>query len=67
MAGTRAGGLKCAQINLAKNPNHYRDIALKAQESWAKNGKKPRGFSCDKERARLAGAKGGKTSSRKKV
>lgn len=45
MAGTKAGGLKAAQTNKEKyGSEFYANIALKAQESWEKNGRKPRGF-----------------------
>lgn len=67
MAGTVEGGKKAAAKNKANNPNFYRDIALKAQESWARNGRKPRGFAADPDLARRAGAVGGRISKRRKV
>lgn len=39
MAGNRAGGLKAKQKNLAKNPNHYRDIGKKGGQAQV-----PKGF-----------------------
>ena len=66
MAGTKAGGLKAAKKNLAKDPDFYRKIALKAQKAWEENGRKPRGFAANPELARIAGAKGGKISRRTK-
>ena len=65
MGGTVAGGKLAAKKNLANNPNFYREIALKAQESWDRNGRKPRGFAANRELARTAGAKGGSISRRK--
>lgn len=41
--------------------------ALKAQESWVKNGKKPRGFAHENVDAHIEGAKGGRASRRGKV
>ncbi|QOH56217.1 con-10 family general stress protein [Rhodococcus rhodochrous] len=58
------GGLKAAAVNKAKDPDFYRKIALKAQESWRNNGRAPRGFAADPELARIAGAKGGRKSRR---
>lgn len=37
-----------------------RKNAVKSQESWAKNGRKPRGFAYDRKLASEAGAKGGR-------
>lgn len=62
MPGTRAGGLKAAAKNKAKDPDFYKKIALKTQASWERNGRKPRGFSANPDLARIAGAKGGKIS-----
>ena len=62
MAGTKAGGLKAAQKNLAKDPNFYAKIG-------AKGGKKtgPKGFALNRELARTAGKKGGSISRRGRV
>lgn len=49
----------------AKDPDFYRKIALKAQESWRSNGRAPRGFAAmDPEELRAASAKGGRISKR---
>lgn len=58
MSGNRAGGLAAAAKNKARDPQHYAKIALLAQKSWAKNGRKPRGFSLYPELA----VEGGKRS-----
>lgn len=45
MAGNAIGGAKAAKTNKEKYGNDfYQKIALKAQESWKNNGRKPRGF-----------------------
>lgn len=59
--------MKAAAINKQNDPDFYRKIALKAQESWKKNGRKPRGFAEDPERASWAGRKGGYISRRGKA
>ena len=61
MAGTKAGGLKAAKKNLARDPNFYAKIGRKG----GKNGKTG-GFAANPALARIAGAKGGKISRRKK-
>ena len=43
-----------------------RQNAIKSQKSWEANGKKPRGFSYDREKASAAGHKGGTISRRSK-
>ena len=58
MAGTKAGGLKAAQKNLARDPNFYAKIGRKG----GKNG----GFAANPALARIAGAKGGRISRRTK-
>lgn len=56
MAATRKGGLKAVLTNKDKyGPDHYRNIAKLAHQSWVRNGRKPRGFSLDHERASRAG------------
>ena len=64
MAGTKAGGLKAAQTNKQQfGDDFYRRIGSKG----GKNGKGPDykgGFSADRERAKIAGAKGGSISRR---
>jgi general stress protein YciG len=57
MAGTKAGGLKAAAKNLAKDPNFYAKIGAKG----GKNGRTG-GFAANPELARIAGAKGGRIS-----
>ena len=61
MAGTKLGGKKAAEKNLANDPNFYRRIG-------AIGGKKGTtgGFFANRELARTAGAKGGKISRRTK-
>jgi hypothetical protein len=61
MAGTLAGGKKAAQKNLAKNPNFYRDIGRKGGANGHTGG-----FAANPELARIAGAKGGRISRRRK-
>ena len=61
MAGTKAGGLKAAQKNLAKDPNFYAKIGAKG----GKNGHTG-GFAANPDLARIAGAKGGRISRRGK-
>lgn len=59
MAGTKEGGKKAAQKNLANDPEFYKKIG-------AKGGKLGRtgGFHANRELARIAGAKGGRISRR---
>lgn len=61
MAGTREGGLKAAQKNLAQDPNFYAKIG-KIGGSRSTTG----GFAANQELARIAGAKGGRKSRRGK-
>ena len=61
MAGTKAGGIKAAQKNLANDPNFYRRIG----RIGGRNGHTG-GFAANPELARIAGAKGGKISRRTK-
>ena len=62
MSGTKAGGMKAREKNLAKNPNFYK-------ENGRLGGLKSRGggFAANPELARIAGAKGGRISRRKPV
>ena len=62
MAGTKAGGQKAAQKNLERDPNFYAKIGSKG----GKNGHTG-GFAANPELARIAGAKGGRISRRKKI
>jgi hypothetical protein len=67
IAGTYEGGKAAARTNKRKyGDDYYRKIALKAQEAWDENGRKPRGFAANKELARIAGAAGGRISRRSK-
>jgi general stress protein YciG len=59
MAGTKAGGLKVKQKMLAENPNYYKSIG----KIGGQNGHTG-GFYGNSERARIAGAKGGRISRR---
>lgn len=62
MAGTKEGGRKAAMKNLAKDPNFYAKIGARG----GKNGRTG-GFAANPELARIAGAKGGRISRRKKT
>lgn len=62
VAGTKAGGLKAAAKNKAKDPNFYAKIGAKG----GRNGKTG-GFAANPELARIAGAKGGRISRRRKT
>jgi len=55
MAGTKAGGIKAAKANKAKDPDFYKKIG-------SMGGKKGHtgGFYANRELARSAGSKGGK-------
>ena len=61
MAGTKAGGLKAAQKNLAKDPNFYAKIGRKGGQAGHTGG-----FAANPELARIAGAMGGRISRRTK-
>lgn len=63
MAGTKAGGQKAAQTN--KN-RHGADFYARIGEKGGRNGHTG-GFAANRELARLAGAKGGRISRRRKV
>jgi general stress protein YciG len=73
MAGTKAGGLKAAAKNLAKNPNFYAEIGAKGGANGTTGGfaaymectcRRIRG---SHHKAQCAGAKGGAISRRKKA
>lgn len=60
MAGTKAGGKKCAATNKAKyGDNWYAEIGRKGGQA-----KIPKGFALNHQLARQAGRKGGLTSSK---
>ena len=62
MAGTIEGGKKAAAKNLQRDPNFYAKIGSKG----GKNGNTG-GFAANPELARIAGAKGGRISRRRKT
>lgn len=64
MAGTTQGGKAAAQTNKERyGKDFYAKIGAKSNESWEKNGRKPRGFSAmTPERRRELGKKGGSIS-----
>lgn len=62
MAGTKLGGQKAAAKNLLKDPFFYAKIGAKG----GRNGNTG-GFAANPELARIAGAKGGRISRRKKA
>jgi hypothetical protein len=62
MAGTKIGGLKAAAKNLEKNPNFYREIGMIGGRLGHTGG-----FAGNPELARIAGAKGGAISRRRRV
>lgn len=66
MAGNRIGGLKAAAKNLEKNPNFYREIGRRGgSASFATHGTY-KGFAANPALAKIAGAKGGRVSRRRK-
>ncbi len=62
MAGTVTGGKKAAAKNLAKDPNFYAKIGKKGGQRGHTGG-----FAANPELARVAGAKGGRISRRRKT
>lgn len=62
MAGTKAGGKLAAKKNLARDPLFYAKIGAKG----GRNGHTG-GFAANPELARVAGAKGGRISRRRKA
>lgn len=67
MAGTKEGGLKtAATIKERYGDDHYKRIGSMGQAGWARNGRKPRGFSVmTPEQRQEAGRKGGTISKRR--
>lgn len=64
MAGTKAGGIKAAKTNKKLHGiNFYKEIGAKGGSACVET----KGFGADRERARLAGRKGGKISKRGKA
>lgn len=64
MAGNKIGGAKSRDKNLAKDPDFYKKIGHKG---GSKKTDKLKGFAADHERARIAGARGGRISKRGKA
>ena len=62
MAGTRAGGLKAAAKNLQREPGFYQRIGSIGGKRGTTGG-----FAANPELARIADAKGGRISRRRKV
>jgi len=62
MAGTKTGGQKAAAKNLARDPLFYSKIGKRGGENGNTGG-----FAANPELARIAGAKGGRISRRKKA
>lgn len=63
MAGTKAGGVKAAATNKAR---HGSDFYAKIGAKGGQNGNTG-GFAANRELARIAGAKGGRISRRRKT
>jgi general stress protein YciG len=61
MAGTKAGGRKAAAKNLQRDPDFYAKIGKKGGQLGHTGG-----FAANPELARIAGAKGGRISRRRK-
>lgn len=61
MAGTLLGGKKAAKKNLAKDPLFYHKIGKRGGQNGNTGG-----FAANPELARIAGAKGGRISRRRK-
>lgn len=62
MAGTKKGGQKAAAKNLARDPLFYAKIGAKGGRNGTTGG-----FAANRELAKIAGAKGGKISRRRKA
>lgn len=61
MSGTKSGGIRARDKNLASNPNFYKIIGAKG----GRNGHTG-GFAANRELASIAGKKGGRISRRRK-
>ena len=61
VSGTKAGGLKARERNLAKDPDFYKKIGAIGGRLGTTGG-----FAADRKLARIAGAKGGRISKRGK-
>lgn len=64
MVGSREGALKAKQKILARDKDFYKRIGRLGGSAETSE---PKGFACNPERARIAGAKGGKISKRGKA
>ena len=64
MVGSREGGLKAKQKILANDKDFYRKIGRLGGSAETSE---PKGFACNPELARIAGAKGGRISKRGKA
>lgn len=62
MAGTKEGGLRARDKNLARDPDFYKRIGAIGGRNGTTGG-----FAANPELARIAGAKGGRISRRGKV
>ena len=62
MAGTKEGGKKAAAKNLQRDPDFYAKIGRKGGERGHTGG-----FAANPDLARIAGAKGGRISRRRKT
>ena len=62
MAGTKEGGRKASEKNLAKDPDFYKKIGSIGGKKGTTGG-----FYANRELARIAGAKGGSISRRGKA
>lgn len=65
MMQTKKGAKKAAQTLLAKDPDHFKKLAAKANAKWEAEGRKPRGFAARPDLASEAGKKGGQKSKRR--
>lgn len=65
MAGSREGGLLAAQkIKDTYGADFYVKLGQKAWSPEARENRRPHGFAVNRELAKIAGAKGGRLSSR---
>ena len=62
MSGTKIGGLKAREKNLASDPDFYKKIGRIGGKNSTTGG-----FAANPELARIAGAKGGRISRRRKA
>lgn len=72
MAGSKDGGVKTRETNIAKyGEDYYKVLGKKGAQAYIERQKKgiakPRGFAANKELAKTAGQKGGFISRRTKV